>query len=101
MIVYISGQITGLNLSYAILKFAETEQMLKKKGYVVVNPLSLHDLSVEGSWKDYMAVDIRHLFDCDAIYMQRDWIGSKGARIEFAIAKELGLKILYEDEELF
>lgn len=40
------------------------------------------------SWKDYMIDDLRLLFDCEAIYLIDNWQMSKGARIEYYIAKE-------------
>ena len=43
-------------------------------------------------------LNIEVLFCCDAIYMLKDWGMSRGARIEYAIAKELNLKIFFEDE---
>jgi len=102
MKIYISGRITGYSLFHALKKFAQTERYLREHGYdSVVNPTTLHDYSIEQSWKDYMIVDIKHLFDCDAIFMQSDWSMSKGARIEYQIAKELGLKIIFEEEVPF
>lgn len=37
---------------------------------------------------------IENLMNCDAIYLLYDWRMSKGAVLEYAIAKELGLKII-------
>ena len=45
-----------------------------------------------------MRDDISALMKCDAIYMLNDWGQSRGARIEYVIAKELGLEIIYEGE---
>jgi hypothetical protein len=47
-----------------------------------------------------MIDDIRGLFDCDAIYLHSDWGQSKGARIEYQIAKELNLKVMFAGEFL-
>ena len=32
------------------------------------------------------------LADCDAIYMLEGWTGSRGARLEYLVAMELGLR---------
>jgi len=45
-----------------------------------------------------MVDDISALLECEAIYMVKDWGQSKGARLEYAIAKELGLYILFDGE---
>ena len=41
-----------------------------------------------------MIDDLRLLFDCEAIYLIDNWQMSKGARIEYYIAKELGMSII-------
>jgi hypothetical protein len=43
-----------------------------------------------------MRNDIKHLINCDDIYMLRGWWRSKGARLERHIAKVLGLGIVYQ-----
>lgn len=98
MKVYISGKISGYNIAFAEQKFTMSEMILIHKGYTPVNPFKLSPVSDNKTWKDYMVDDIKGLLDCDAIYMQKDWGQSKGARIEYQIAKELGLKVFFEDE---
>ena len=93
--IYIAGKISGLDHSKAKDKFAKTEKMLQEQGYDVVNPMALlhrHDKS----WSSYMRECLRHLVDCDTIYLQKDWIGSKGAIAEGDLAQTLGLNIIYE-----
>jgi len=43
-----------------------------------------------------MRVDIKALVSCDSIFMLDNWLDSKGAIIEYKIAKMLGLEIQYE-----
>lgn len=89
--VYISGAITN-NPNYK-KDFALAEEILKKRGYEVVNPASLGE--VDGwTWKDYMKRNIKQLMECDAILLLDGWTKSKGATLEAIIAKNLGLKIL-------
>ncbi len=47
-------------------------------------------------WIQFMKEDLAALLHCDAIFMLTNWVHSQGARIEHAIAKELGLTITYE-----
>jgi hypothetical protein len=98
MKVYISGKISGLPIKQAKAKFKASEQLLKLKGYTPINPFKITPYNEGTTWHEYMLADIISLFYCDAIYMQRDWGMSKGARIEYGIAKELGLTIFFETE---
>ena len=98
MKVYISGKITGYDIDVAKSKFNESEELLRLKGFTPVNPFKLSETHPDKTWKDYMIDDIRGLFDCDAIYMNSDWGQSKGARIEYQIAKELNLKVMFAGE---
>lgn len=92
--VYISGQISGIPHSEALINFCYAEELLKCAGLKTINPLTyVHD--VNGTWKDFMIQDIRLLFKCNAIYMLAGWQKSKGARIEHAIAVELNMPIYY------
>ena len=96
MKIYISGKITGYEISEAEQKFKNSEDLLSAKGFEPVNPFTLSETSPDKTCKDYMIDDIRGLFDCEAIFMQSDWPQSKGARVEHAIAVELGLHVFYE-----
>jgi len=98
MKVYISGKITGYSLKKAERRFRATEAFLKCKGFQPVNPFKVSQFHPLKQWGDYMADDIKALFNCDAIYLHTDWGQSKGARIEYQIAKELNLKVFFEGE---
>jgi hypothetical protein len=43
-----------------------------------------------------MKEDIKALCDCDQIFMLSNWVDSKGAIIEHAIAMYLGIKVIYQ-----
>lgn len=96
MRTYISGKITGLPEADARQKFIVSETLLRCQGYDPINPFNLIPDINQPTWADYMAHDIRNLMECQAIYMQRDWGQSKGARIEYQIALELGLIVMFE-----
>jgi hypothetical protein len=90
--VYLSGPITGLpDLNRLAFELAAID--LRHKGYRVINP---HEACIglppSSTWLDYMRVDIKALVMCDAIYMLPGWWKSRGARIEWVIAKMLGIK---------
>lgn len=95
MKIYISGKITGIeDEAYKLFEIAENK--LKLDGYEVVNPMKLphnHDKS----WEAYMKECIVALMSCDTIYMLSNYYRSKGAFLEIALAKELRIKVIYEE----
>lgn len=94
MKVYISGSITGLDEEYVKSLFEFAENWWKELGHEPVNPMKIehnHDCS----WESYMKEDLKALLDCDHIFMLDNWWLSRGARIEHDLAKELGIKIIY------
>lgn len=98
MKIYISGKISGLPIKSVIEKFKWHSGFLRMKGYEPINPIEVSPYSEQKGWSDYMAEDIAALLKCEAIYMLKDWGQSRGARIEYQIAKELGLQIFFEGD---
>lgn len=94
--IYISGRITR-NKNWE-KDFQQAEEYLKKLGFMkIINPLKLKSqVTTKQSYANYMRNDIKHLINCDDIYMLRGWWRSKGARLERHIAKVLGLGIVYQ-----
>ncbi len=95
--VYISGQITGLDINEAINNFERSESIISNIGMNPVNPMK-NGIPIESEWHEHMGMDIKMLLECDAILMQSNWNESKGARIERSIAKEFNMIIFYESE---
>jgi len=93
--IYISGKITDLPYEEAYQKFRVSS--LKFKGlFIVINPMLLDHTTHEENWEGYMKVCLTALLKCDFIYMLKDWKDSKGATIEYELAKMLKIKVLYE-----
>ena len=97
MKIYISGKITGLPLPEVRQRFADAAALLDAIGFEAVNPLN-NGLEAGAGWKEHMTADIRMLLDCDAIYMMDNWIGSKGASIEYDAATRLEKDIWFESK---
>ena len=98
---YVSGKITGLDPAVVESTFHKASMVVSSLGHSPVSPVTVcrnMDHS-KATWKDYMMKDIDVLFDCQHIYMMRGWKDSRGARVEHAIAKELGMEIIYEEKE--
>jgi len=92
MKVYLAGGVTGLRMQDVFVKFNSVEFQLKRKGHTVVNPLRL--VSQKWSWEKCMRACIRELAECDAIYLLPDWAESRGAKLEYHIAQELGIRVI-------
>ena len=95
MKIYLSGKISGTGLDYVRCLFDKVATTLRALGHEVVNPLC-NGLSEIAPWEEHMAKDIIDLLQCEGIYMLQGWEDSQGARIEHAVAKEIGLKVMYE-----
>lgn len=97
MKIYISGKISGTDLTKTRKRFAAVAKATKRLGYEPVNPLE-NGLSEHDSWEAHMLKDIIDLLQCNAIYMLQGWEDSKGACIEHYIATKIGMPIMYEIE---
>jgi len=98
MKIYIAGKITGLAHEKVIEKFNVCSEILRERGHEPVSPIDVSPFKPSKEWRDYMIDCIGALLMCDGIYMIGNWGQSKGARIEYQIAKELGLQIFFEGE---
>jgi hypothetical protein len=101
MKIYIAGAITGHDLEERKRIFATAAQAVTEAGHTPVNPLEL-DHDHDKRWESYMKVCIIALIECDAIYhiMDAAWGKSRGVRMEYFIAQEMGLRSLTELEIL-
>ena len=100
MKIYISGQITGLDLEHAKALFKNMEERIRSTGHEPVNPMEVLPYQPHYTWHDYMAEEIKALLFCDAILMLPNWRESKGAKIEHSIAEGLGLKMFYTENHI-
>ena len=100
MKVYVAGPMTGLpNKNFPA--FDKARDKLLAKGYWVVSPADLErnrdTLSYEGQMKD----DLKHLLECDAIFLLEGWEFSKGASVEHFVARVAGLIIMFDEDAHF
>ena len=96
MKIYISGAIT--NVPDYVDKFNHAQNVLTVKypNATIINPVLIVKPDF-ADWIDCMKADIKELVDCNTIYMMKGWQRSKGAMLEFIIAKYLDMTILFED----
>lgn len=97
--IYISGGITRCK-DYKE-KFKEAHlYLLGRYDCIVVNPVHL-STRVENSmpfplWHDYMRECIHWLPRCSKVYMLNGWWKSRGAKIEWLLAKLLKIEVMYQ-----
>lgn len=92
MKVYVAGPMTGLPEKNYPAFAAETAR-LRALGHDVVNPAELNADREHEGWTACMRRDIPAMLTCDAIQMLPGWIGSRGASIEYGLARDLGLTV--------
>lgn len=86
MKVYISGPMTNYT-NYNRDMFNVVADELTAKGYEVANPATVE--LANGSWVDYMTVDIPMLVQSDAVLALPGWEESRGAKTEIDLAAKL------------
>lgn len=95
--IYISGKISGLPMDEVRANFRKASEHILSLGHLPSNPLN-NGLDETCSWEKHMKADISMLMKSDAIYMLDNWQSSKGATIEHNLAKELGLEMIYDND---
>lgn len=105
MKVYIAGPMSGIAEHNFPAFFRAEARLLRDDGWdrdpnnrlEIVNPARINAHLPHGlDWHVYLRNDIKQLADCDAIYLLRGWHDSRGATLEFEIARRLGMKIHFE-----
>ena len=94
--VYISGKISGIDIEEAKKLFENAEEEVKKLGGVPINPMKISPYDPNWTWEDYMENDLGALLRCEGIYMLNNWGGSRGSRIEYVVAKEMGIHVIFQ-----
>lgn len=93
---YNSGKISGLPYLQAYGNFQLADVEIEARGYDTVNPMKERWLRPSAPWWMHMVVDLWHLLHCDVVFFQRNWADSRGARIEFQAALQLGKEMIYQ-----
>ena len=92
--IYIAGPMTGLpENNYPA--FHDAAARLRRRAWHVENPAENPQPHTDAAceWTAYMRMGVSQLMTCHAIYMLPGWQKSKGASLEYFIAKRLGLTI--------
>ena len=107
--LYLAGPMTGYpDLNFPA--FHAAAKSLRAAGYEVVNPAELNAHGLFGlisakllkrwagwlrcsHWRQCMVIDIRELVLCDGIALLPCWENSKGASLEYRIARGLDMQV--------
>lgn len=93
-VAYVAGKVTGLPIEVVKAKFKQAETFMQLQGYTVLNPCNF--MSNAEDWQFAMKLCIALLSMADVLYLQIDWSDSTGAKIEFEVAKQLGIDVIFE-----
>lgn len=97
MKIYVAGKVSDLERKDVLMKFELSKRTLLKNGHHPFIPCVLPDYD-DVAHDDYIHICYAIIDVCDAIYMQKDWQQSQGARMELQYAADWRKKIFYEDE---
>lgn len=89
--IYIAGQITG-NSNYKLdFKGAEYKIRKYKGGQIkIINPINVKPFLGIKKWLFYMIPAFFNVLKSDEVYLISNWNKSRGAKIEYWIAKKTG-----------
>lgn len=88
--IYIAGKVSGEKIHECTMKFGKVQKQLEALGLEVVNPLEVVN-DWHAPWKEAMKLCIKALLDCDDVLFLQDYLSSKGAMMEYTIAKSLDM----------
>ena len=111
--IYIAGPMRGIE-DFNFPAFDRQEELLKKQGWVVINPAELdrqhgspetgpmeYDPTTDYEDREFMRDALKRDLtviakDCTAIYCMSGFENSRGAKAEYHLAKAIGIDIYYE-----
>jgi len=91
--IYIAGPMTGLP-EHNFPAFHAAAERLRKAGWEVVNPAENFGGRTDLPRERYLREDVAQLVRCDAVALLPGWEESRGAKLEYLLARELGLKVI-------
>jgi len=91
--IYISGPMTGVP-EHNFPAFFAAEERLTQAGFQPLNPARNFGGETDRPRAEYIRADLELLLQCDGIAMLPGWEKSRGAKLEYLIAWELGLPVI-------
>jgi len=91
--IYIAGPMTGLP-ECNFPAFHAAADRLRQAGWEVVSPAENFGGRTDLPRETYLRKDVTLLAGCDAVAMLPGWEDSRGAKLEYLLARELGMPVL-------
>jgi hypothetical protein len=91
--IYISGPMTG-RPDHNFPAFHAAATRLRQVGWKTVNPADNFGGRTDLPRGSYLRADVVLLAQCDAIAMLPGWEESRGAKLEYLLAREIGMPVL-------
>ena len=91
--IYIAGPMTGMP-DHNFPAFHAAARRLQEAGWDVVNPAENFGGRTDLPRESYLRADVALMVECDAIAMLSGWQESKGARLEYLLARAFGMEVL-------
>jgi hypothetical protein len=90
--VYIAGPMSNMpDFNYPAFNAAAAQ--LRAQGLHVENPAE-NSPPACGTWEGWMRKAIAQLVTCDEVVLLPGWSSSRGAQVEYDLAKTLGMSVL-------
>jgi hypothetical protein len=104
--IYLSGAISTRTKEQFVEEFTYWANVLRGEGFTVINPIELDEGEYEGTYRDYLARDLKILLETDSsvhdpverLYLLPSWSDSKGGVFLEMFAAELVDIPIYEAE---
>jgi hypothetical protein len=91
--IYVAGPMTGY-ADFNFPAFHAAAARLRQAGWEVVNPAENFGGRTDLPHETYLRADVILLAQCDAAAMLPGWEESRGAKLEYLLARELSLELL-------
>jgi len=91
--IYLAGPMTGYP-GHNFAAFHQAAERLREAGWDVINPAENFGGRTDLPRSSYMRADVAALIECDAIGLLPGWEDSRGAKVEYLLAREMGLKVI-------
>ena len=91
--IYVAGPMTG-HVDFNFPTFHAAAARLRDAGWEVINPAENFGGRTDLPRETYLRADVILVAQCEAIAMLPGWEGSRGAKLEYLLARELGMELL-------